>query len=238
MSAERIEGIGKEKPGNWMNWLVDEFLKLEALVPVEILPEGDYPQWVKNVERRFLAGVMPTVKIDQGLEKTPKTLGTFLGQQCANAVWLMELFGQQVLVQEQRKHEPLTQTQMEKGQQLAESLVERWYPGMRQLAKNALCSSVDQTYREMSEFLLGFAMGYASKPTSLGLGGMGDANFEIYVFMLLFWRTVERLKSVRELHDILTKVFGRRAGDLKRVEKICQRIELTFRRPGRPPTER
>jgi hypothetical protein len=33
----------------------------------------------------------------------------------------------------------------------------------------------------------------------------------------------------------LVKVFGTyRAGDLKRTEKICQRIELHYRKPGRP----
>jgi hypothetical protein len=66
---------------------------------------------------------------------------------------------------------------------------------------------------------------------------MSDMNptFEIYVFMLIFWQAIDRLDSVRQLHELLVKVFGAtRIGDQKRIEKICQRIGLSFRKVGRP----
>ncbi len=53
--------------------------------------------------------------------------------------------------------------------------------------------------------------------------------------MLMFWRAIERMDSVRQFHEVLLKVFGAsRIGDQKRVEKICQRMGLSFRKVGRP----
>ena len=86
----------------------------------------------------------------------------------------------------------------------------------------ALRSAADQTYEDMTEFLLAFSKGFASKPKTLSIANIGNPTFEIYVFMLMYWRIVGALKSVRELHDVLVKVFGaHRIGELKRIEKIC-----------------
>ena len=59
---------------------------------------------------------------------------------------------------------------------------------------------------------------------------------DIYLFILLYWRVVERLDSVDHLHRVLMKVLGRnRAGcDPKRVAQICQRVGLRYRARGRP----
>jgi hypothetical protein len=59
---------------------------------------------------------------------------------------------------------------------------------------------------------------------------------EICLFMMLFWRVVDRLESVDQLHQVLTKVFGRnRVGyDVKRVAQICQRVGKRYRGCGRP----
>lgn len=62
---------------------------------------------------------------------------------------------------------------------------------------------------------------------------------EIYLFMLMYWRVVDRLDSVDHLHQLLTKVFGgNRVGyDVKRVAQICQRIGKRYRARGRPPKQ-
>ncbi len=78
---------------------------------------------------------------------------------------------------------------------------------------------------------------------SLGLRGIGpdapgdrsDLATEILCFLVMQWRLVVRLKSVTELHLWLTRMLGaQRVGEKKRVEKICERIGLTLREPGRP----
>jgi hypothetical protein len=108
---------------------------------------------------------------------------------------------------------------------------------MRRLAKIALCSSVDQSYEDMTDFLLAFSKAFACKPKTGAVGDIGNPTFQIFVFMLIRWRFVAGLKSVRELHDVLVRFFGSPCiGELKRIEKICQRIGLHYRKPGRPKT--
>ena len=106
---------------------------------------------------------------------------------------------------------------------------------MRRFAKRALCSCVDQTYEDMTDFLLGYADAFSRKPKTMKVGNICNPTFEIYVFMLLHWPLIERMNSVRKLHEVLVKVIGApRVGEQKRIEKICQRIGLSFRKPGRP----
>jgi hypothetical protein len=87
---------------------------------------------------------------------------------------------------------------------------------------------------ELSEFYRGYAV---------GLEGIGicastdrsDLASEIYFALVSWWRFVVRFKSLTELHEWLTKILGeQKVGDRKRVEKICERIGLKFRKRGRP----
>ena len=87
----------------------------------------------------------------------------------------------------------------------------------------------------MTDFLLGFSDAFSRKPRTFKLGNTGNTTAEIYVFMLSFWQAIENLDSVRQLHEVLVKVFGAsRIGEQKRIEKICQRMGLIFRKRGRP----
>jgi hypothetical protein len=128
-----------------------------------------------------------------------------------------------------------TPEQIEHGLKVLDGLVRVWYPALRRLAKRALCSCVDQPYEDMTEFLLAYSEAFSRKPKKPGMADIGNPTTEIYFFILTFWRAVSALRSVHQLHQNLVKVFGpHRVGDLKRIEKICQRIDLRFRKPGRP----
>jgi hypothetical protein len=111
-----------------------------------------------------------------------------------------------------------------------------WYEALRRLAGRALKSCVYQSYEDMSAFLAAYSRALGRKPKAgAGLGDFGSTNFGIYHFMLWNWRAVERLDSVRALHDLLRRSMGEyRVGDLKRIEKNCLRVGLHFRKPGRP----
>ena len=90
----------------------------------------------------------------------------------------------------------------------------------------------------MRDFLLGYAEGFSRKATTFKVGEMGNATFEIYLFLIIFRHSIEKLTSVRQLHELLIGEFGsNRVGEQKRIEKICQRIGLSFRKPGRPKTK-
>ena len=227
----------------WLKRLADELEKLEPLMPIKLLPDGtEYPQWVLKVEREFSLVVLPSAKLkDSNLKMTPKRMGAILGHICEMAVWMMEWINHQMesdvsMSEASFSKKPLpemNENELEKGLNILESLG-KWYLALRRLAKRALCSCVDQTYDDMTDFLLGYADAFSRKPKTFQVGNMGNPTFEIYVFMFIYWRLIERMGSVRELHETLVAVMGTRIGDQKRIEKICQRIGLTFRKVGRP----
>lgn len=223
----------KEHQTKWLKRLAAEVEKVRLPALMSLASESeDCPAWVARLEQEVGAVLLTELDVKKESSITPRRMGSALGHVCALAVWIAECFDQQGAL----KGEPggLSAEQRQKAGSVL-SDVGQWYAGMRRLAKLALCSSVDQSYEDMSQFLTGFAAAFAAKPKTLGPGGMGSSSFEVQVFLLLCWRQVAGLKSVSELHALLVKVFGpHRAGDLKRVEKICQRLDLSFRKPGRP----
>lgn len=63
--------------------------------------------------------------------------------------------------------------------------------------------------------------------------GVGDKLAWVLVAQ---WRAIAQLNSVAQLHSVLSQAvapFGI-VVERKRIEKLCQRIGLRFRKPGRP----
>jgi hypothetical protein len=199
------------------------------------LPD-DSPKWVQNVEREVGATLFPVAKIKDDFYLTPRRMGALIGHACALAVWMTENLEHELNKPESEIDlTQFTPEQIEHGLKLLQGIVEDWYPALRRLAKRALCSCVDQPYEEMMEFLLAYSDAFSRKPKTFKMGDLGNPTIEIYFFMLTFWRAVNALRSVHQLHQCLVGVFGpHRVGELKRVEKICQRIDLHYRKPGRP----
>lgn len=234
-SQEDLETEARSRREAWLKRLAEEMEKLELLFPLQVLPaESDTPEWVQRLEWLIAQSMLPAAKLKKGRELTPKRMGSLIGHQCGNAVWMMEWFAAQA----DRADVPpahVGRNSTEDNRKRFAGIFEKWYPAMRRYAKRSLCSSVDQSYEDMSAFLQGFADGFARKPRSFEVGSIGTMSFEPYIYMAWAWRVVRQLRSTAELHQLLVRVFGQnRVGELKRVEKICQRIGLQFRKPGRP----
>jgi len=220
----------------WLERLANEAIKTDELWPLKFLPEGDYPKWVERVEYELGQVMLPVAKVKEGVEHTPRQLGALLGHECAYAVFLVELLNDQATTAQAKETATANDKEKSETTMAANDSFGKWYSALRRLAKRALCSSVDQIYEDMSDFLLAYSNAFARKPKTLKAGSIGSTNFEIYIYLIRFWRNIEQLKSVFDLHQLLRKVLGEhRTGNLKRVEKICQRIGLHFRKPGRPP---
>jgi hypothetical protein len=241
MSDETAEIDPIKHRQDWLKRLANEVDKIEPLMPIKLLPEGvEYPQWVLNVEREFSLAMLPSAKLKEpDFKITPKRMGAVLGHMCETAVWMMEWLVYQDENTDEvsgtlSRTEPPTEAQYKEGMEVVAGLVV-WYGGMRRLAKLALCSCVDQSYEDMTDFLLGYADGFSRKPKTFRVGNLGNSTFEIHVFMLLYWRAVQGMDSVRQLYETLVNILGAsRTGEQKRIEKICQRIGLHYRKPGRP----
>jgi len=238
--SEAISNLDPEKQRiRWLKGLARDFEKTEQYFPTVILPDKDYPEWVGNVGREIGAVMLPLAKVKDPNTLTTKHMGGLLGHSCAMAVWTVEGLFETVKKAELEAKNSTAEPDLE-FEELPDKLrFDKWYEAMRRAAKKALRSTVDQSFEDMSEFLLSFSNAFARKPKTFKLGELGNTTFEIYLFLLLCWQFVERLNSVHHLHEQLVKVFGPyRTGDLKRTEKICQRIGLHYRKPGRPKTQR
>jgi hypothetical protein len=237
MSEETTTIDLKEYREAWLRHLADEFLKLEPFFPVQnMFPDQGQPLWVQNVELEVGAVLFPVIKIKDELNLTPRRMGALIGHTCALGVWMMEGLEHELNKPGQEiELTKFTPEQIEHGKKYLNDIVNVWYPALRRLAKRALCSCVDRPYEDMTEFLLAYSEAFSRKPKKLGAADIGNPTFEIYIFMLIFWRAINALRSVHQLHQCLVRVFGpHRVGELKRVEKICQRIDLHYRKPGRP----
>jgi len=227
----------------WLNRFAAEFRRLEGLAPVRnMLPGENGPTWLGNVQSEYVRATHPAADLVGAKELTPARLGGLLGHQCANAVWMMEVFAKMIHQAEQTEESnlpALAAADLDKANETWRKFNE-WYTALRHLAGRVLKSVVYQSYEDMSAFLLAYSNAFNRKPkVTAGLGDFGNTTFAIYHFMLINWRVVDRLDSVSSLHELLRKHIGEyRTGDLKRVEKICQRIGLHYRKPGRPKRPR
>jgi hypothetical protein len=90
---------------------------------------------------------------------------------------------------------------------------------------------------EASAFFEAFGKGVVMKPDDLlteRTMGVGD---KICWTMFVMWQDIERLESVAQLHRVFEKALKPHGivVKYKRIEKLCQRIRLKFKGPGRPP---
>lgn len=82
------------------------------------------------------------------------------------------------------------------------------------------------------------------KGLSRGLQGVRDENgnylrerdnTRLLITIWVNWPSVKQLKSRSQLYNWLCFIHGRQVvGEYKRIEKICERYSITFRKPGRP----
>lgn len=236
MSLDGVPTPDEERQRAWLVRIAEKIEAAEKLFPRELALTETQPAWVDQVELLMSGVLLPVAKVKEIKAKsdlTPKRFGALVGHMCAMAVWTREWIEHQgELTQDELRQ--LSDAEIQHALHVTQAFGE-WYSAMRHVAKHALCSSVDQNYADMTDFLLGYAYAFASKPKTFKVGQMGGTTFEIYLFMVMFWRLVDGLGSVPRLHQVLGKVFSPyRVGNLKRVEKICQRVNLHYNKPGRP----
>ena len=80
----------------WLNRLGGELVKLDELFPEELgvgrLLDEACPAWEEKVAGEIARILMPGAELKGTTKFTPKQMGAILGHQCANGVWMVELF--------------------------------------------------------------------------------------------------------------------------------------------------
>lgn len=236
ITEEELEFGQVKSREEWLARLAEEYIKLESCMPrINFVAHETGPKWAENLEREVGASMFPVAKLKEEFKLTTWRLAAVIGHQCAISLWFMEWLKEELKKPHFLDKTKVTPEQLQNAEEICNKLANEWYPALRRVAKRALCSCVDQVYEDSKEFLQAYAAAFAQKPSGPRAGNMGSSAFEIYCFMLIHWQFVERLNTIHHLHQVLVKVFGPyRTGDLKRTEKICQRIGLHYRKPGRP----
>ena len=107
-----------------------------------------------------------------------------------------------------------------------------WLIGLPQFRKaliQCLLLVVDAPHHEKIRLFKAYTKAIQRPQSSDGGPARATTATPIYCFLLIYWRAIEKLESVPKLHNLLRKVFGDTViGDQKRVEKICERIGLSF----------
>ncbi|HEX3718582.1 MAG TPA: hypothetical protein VH595_11495 [Verrucomicrobiae bacterium] len=229
-------------------WYQRVFETLSFLCPyaaTDIDPDKE-PAWVTNVLKQLVQQVMPAVAA-KSHEVTPRRLGRLLGQEQANWTAIanaatgidtaeIRAKGEAMMGQLEAHRENPAAASALQAVEFVGNCLQSIGPLLElrtRISADALVSAWCQPDgRECLAFFQGIVEGL-SKP---GLPSRFTDATPIYQRLLFHRKEVGQLKSVRELREFLFArgLTGQSLGEPKRLEKLCQRIGLTFSEPGRP----
>jgi hypothetical protein len=223
----------KKPSRTWLEEIVNRVDRAFKRLPQPVWLNDDWPIWVQNVGRELSKTFYPTAKLKfQNWE--PGEIGAMLGQHIAyfgSLGYVLEVDEKKI---DWKKLRLVYGKDIKKRVQVYEKKFnEQFLPDFERALKFALRLAIEQDYRPCSKFFAAFGRGIERRV--LSTGEIGRTNTRIYLLLMMAWRSVEKLRSIPELHRSLCRIFGTHlVGDLKRIEKMCQRLDLRFGPRGRP----
>jgi hypothetical protein len=226
----------------WLRQIVGLFETVENLQPDPEFLIGDLPVWVNNVAREFTKSIFPTAHLRVATAWEPGEVGAIIGQQVAYwhhvGDWMASLAKRSESEEERRNQEQIWEyfkrlfgpDIQERVAEFFRALADDVLPAFTHAVSAALSIAIQQDYVPANRFFAAFSKALGRKP-SRG-SGIGRTNTTIYVVMLTNWRQVEELGSIPALHEFLRKhifLTSQVVGDLKRIEKICERMQFSYR---------
>lgn len=219
-------------PPEWLVRIVDRLAAVENQFPEPAWLSEEMPAWARHIAREIVKTFFPIAKLKAGAVWQPGEVGAILGHQLAywhsfaenceancnkpEPSWdeLRKVFGPNI---------------EERATEMFLIISERLLPAFDRALKFALCLASDQDHYAASRFFVAFARALKAKPSQGN--PVGRTTTTLYWVMLTSWRRVEELGSIAELHRRLCRCIylgSHLVGDLKRVEKICERIGLSY----------
>jgi hypothetical protein len=188
---------------------------IQAECPAELAETSveNEPKWVENILRELVQQEMPAFPFRKLDKITARDLGRLIGQHRANLAALAETSAKV----------------LEAGRGLAETF--------NQFGREAITAAWDEASdADRAAFFQGLAEGLAKPGIVQGVPAHATTATPIYQILFLTRNEVQKLKSVRALRAFLLQcgLSEQVLGDPKRLEKICERIGLSFAGRGRP----
>ena len=231
----------------WVREVLIKYLDLEKSQPTPFNRNPEWPEWVSNLGAMLLGISHPGLKFKSVRKWKAKELGRLLGRQYAG----MRLQHGQVPLSSRVIEEASTCSawaeerakQLDPGfdakrfQEQYERELKVWIPKFKEFIQETLASACERPYVETCAFFEAFGRAIVIKPDDLlteRTMGVGD---KICWTMIVMWPEISRLKSVADVHRVFEQALRPKGivVKYKRIEKLCQRIKLKFKAPGRPP---
>lgn len=249
----------KEDATEERDWCEQIYAQLEAMADSSpFWNPSALPGWVQRVQVELMQQVFPASPLKKLKRATPRSIGLYLGQQCANCYAIGELLD--VLPERIPEVEAmLSKLKPQQHLKPVESLLRvaevgafgfqemvRSYSGFEATVHRAFKEALDQPSREeAAAFFSGFAAGISRPGLVKGNTESGEAGIQaakptsataVYQRMFFQWREVEKLKTLEELREFLVAsgLPANMVGDEERLARLCGRIGLAFRKRGRP----
>lgn len=248
-------------PDHWPEWVVESFYKL-ALTEngAERLLPDNAPEWAFEILAEIIKLSFPKLNLRTLDQSGPEALGAFCGHQ----QWLEESeYGFK------SKFEQLEQALLNLNDLLLQKTGKKKYAKLvaagerynadieyfldsidltlsekKNLIRSIVTLAGEQTLSEKSDFMTAYAKALKC-PTFDESGTPIREKFpgtsKIYILIVLFWRHVNDLPTMKALHDWLCRLLGKSAigpYDNGRVKGICKRFGIHLAPRGRPRKKR
>lgn len=230
----------------WVREILTRFAALEKEQPDSRTVEPEWPVWVENLWLCLSGISYPGTKFKSMKKWKSRDLGKFLGRHYAGEHLISgEVpLSPQVLREgdlfsawaEGKIKDKNPHAKMDELIKQAEQAQQEWQPKFKRFMQEVLASACERPYVEAAAFFQAFGKAIVMKPDEFiteRTMGVGD---KICWTMIMMWPRIERMESVAQLHRVFEQALRPKGITVKykRIEKLCQRIKLKFKGPGRP----
>jgi len=217
----------RRKPLTWLEQIIHWMDASQSRLPEPVFLKGEFPDWVQRVARELISTVFPFAKLRVGQPWTAGQVGALLGHQLAYFHGLQHCQN----IPSNRAFKKIDKRFVKR----VSIQFENFAKSSSLALKRSLAIASEQSHAEATRFFTAFAKALNKVPVDSQASNFHRTSTKVYWVLLMAWRSVEKMRSVRELQQGLCRCLEPHVvGDLKRIEKMCQRLGLHFGLPGRP----
>jgi len=216
----------------WVQAIIERFEAVEGVFPDPSWLQGEWPYWVQRVGQEIAKATYPTAHFKVGKKWEIGEVAAIIGQEVAYfESWSQWVESQKITDEQWVQLKKLFGDDFEeRTREYTRKLSAEYFPAFSDALKFSVSLTCEQDYVPMKQFFRAFSKALERRPASVG--DVGSTATRLYWILLIGWRRVEEFGSIPELHRRLCRcVFlgPHVVGPLKRLEKICERVGLSYR---------